>query len=186
MIINFQAVRGRLAALELMNLAEVVPDLEKILAELEISEHSAEAFGPLVIANGFFKSDGRFDYDPWGQAILAVIVYGADEETPIDVAAVAMANPNRFGTRKGQAGLLGASFLRSRGDEPCALFRNPLEWLQHEGRGTCVLNAIIAAPIIASFKGDLAAADVEHARWLVDSGAVPIQRLLVPAERNAA
>lgn len=185
MIVNFQAVRGRLAAFELMNQAEVNVELDEILTELDISEHSAEAFGPLVVTNGFFKS-GWFEYDPWGQAVLAFIVHDADEETPIDVAAVAMANPNRYGTRKGQAGLLGASFLRSRSDEPCDLFRNPLEWLQNDGQGACVLNPIIAALTIASFKGLFVAANVDHAGSLVESGAVPIERLLVPAERRAA
>jgi hypothetical protein len=184
-IVNLQAVRGQLAAHELTSQADVNLDLDEILAELGISEHTAQAYGPLVVTNGFFKS-GQFEYDPWGQAVLAFIVYGADGETPIDVAAVAMANPARFGTRKGQAGLLGESFLRSCGCEPCTLFRNPLEWLQNDGRGACILNAILGAPIISSFAGDLAAADIEHGRWLVQSGAVPVQRLLVPADRRAA
>jgi hypothetical protein len=153
MIVNLQAVRGRLAALELLDQAEVNVELDEILAELEISEHTAEALGPLVITNGYFES-GRFVYDPWSQAVLALIVHDA-EEAPIDVVAVALSRPDRFGTRKGQAGLLGEAYLSSNSDEPCPLFRNPLEWLAHEGRGVCILNPIIAAPLIASAKCDL-------------------------------
>jgi hypothetical protein len=184
MIVDLQAVRGRLAALELIDQAEANPDFNEIMKELDISQHAVEAFAPLVVTNGFFEA-GQFEYDPWSQAVLAFIVHDADE-TPTDVVAVAMSNPQRFGTRKGQSGLLGESYLRSNSTEPCALFRNPLEWLQSEGRGICVLNPIVAAPLIAAAKCDLVAPDLEHGRRVLQSGAVPAQKLLVPDSRRAA
>lgn len=184
MIVNLQAVRGQLAALELVNQAEVNADFDEIMEELGISEDTVEAFQPLVITNGFFES-GRFEYDPWSQAVLAFIVHNR-AETPIDVAAVAMSSPARFGTRKGQAGLLGEGYLQSSSNEPCALFRNPMEWLQNKGQGVCVLNPIIAAPLIAAARCDLIAPDLEHGRRILQSGAVPAQKLLVPIDRRAA
>jgi hypothetical protein len=184
MIISLQAVRGRLAAFELMDQEEVNLDFDEIMAELGICEHTVRAFEPLVLTNGFFEA-GRVEYDPWSQAVLAFIVQNVDEE-PIDVAAVAMSYPSRFGTRKGQAGVLGESYLLANSEEPCPLFRNPLEWLQHEGRGICVLSPIVAAPLIAAARCDLVASDLEHGRRILQSGVVPAQKLLIPDHRRAA
>jgi hypothetical protein len=183
-VVNLRVVRGQLAALELLDQAEVILDLDEILAELEISKHAGEMLGLLIVTNGFFEA-GHFDYDPWSQAVLAFIAHNTDEE-PLDVVAVAMSRPDRFGTRKRQAGLLGESFLRSGSHDPCPLFRNPLEWLQHNGDGVCVLDPILAAPLIAAAKCDLIAPDLEHGRRVLQSGAVPAQKLLIPGQRRAA
>jgi hypothetical protein len=182
-VVNLRVVRGQLAALELLDKGEVNLDLDEILAVLEISQHAGEMFGPLVVTNGFFEA-GHFGYDPWSQAVLAFIVQNADEE-PLDVVAVAMSRPDRFGTRKRQAGVIGEINLRS-DSKPCPLFRNPLEWLQHDGDGVCVLDPILAAPVIAAAKCDLIASDLEHGRRILQSGAVPAQKLLIPDHRRAA
>ncbi len=139
-LIDRRKVRGLLVAQELIDQAEVSLDFEVIMEVLCMTEHTVQAFEPLVLTNGFFE-EGHFEYDPWMQAVLAFIVHNSNDE-PVDVAAVALSRPSRFGTRLHQAVLLDESYLR---EEVCHMFRNPLEWLQHEGRGICVLGPVLYA-----------------------------------------
>jgi hypothetical protein len=184
MIIDLETVRARLAALDLMDRAEVIPDYDEMLSELEISEQARDALGPLVVTNGYFKAT-RFEYDPWDQTVLAFIVNGPDDESPLDVVAFALGRPERFGTRLGQASILGISNLHTCENGLCPLLGNPLEWLRENGRGVCILDPTLAAPLVAAAKCDFAVPDLELGRRLLRSGAVAPQKLFVPDTRAA-
>jgi hypothetical protein len=117
-------------------------------------------------------------------------VIDRDGETPLDVLAFSIANPERFGTCLGLAGLLGANEVDNQasyaGGQPCRLLRTPLKWLQAGCVGCAVmLDAQLAAPALNAAKGDLAAEDEDHARELVSGRAVDVDRLLVPLRRVA-
>jgi hypothetical protein len=49
-----------------------------------------------------------------------------------------------------------------------------------------VLNPRLAAPILAQAPGQFQCENEDHARWLIETGAVPISRLLVPARKASA
>jgi hypothetical protein len=61
---------------------------------------------------------------------------------------------------------------------------NP-SWLQASLKGCVVLDAKLAAPILAQAPGKFQCEDEDHARWLVESKAVEMEKLLVP-RRTAA
>jgi|RhiMetdeSRZDD1v2_1073273.scaffolds.fasta_scaffold469427_2 hypothetical protein len=187
MIVNLRKVKGQLAAHKLMCLAEANPDLDKILDGLGIPPGAAEALD-LQIAHGLFKED-RFEFDSYGEAVVAFVVNDPLGEFPLDVAVVSMADPSRYGTCNRQACLLGYESLErhstGKPSAPCPIYQNPGEWLQKRGRGLCILDPIAAAPLLAAAKCHFASSDREHARELVDSGAIPIQRLWI-RERWAA
>jgi hypothetical protein len=118
-------------------------------------------------------------------------ILDVDDETPIDVLAFSMREPAKFGTMLGLGGVLGANSVDNpasyAGGQPCRLLRTPLKWL-HDGCVGCavVLDPEIARPALSAAAGDLAAEDEDHARDLVSSGAVHVDRLLVPLLRAAA
>jgi hypothetical protein len=96
--------------------------------------------------------------------------------------------PHRYGRLLGYAGLLGgdavlnpASFTGS----PCPIWATPLAWLQSSLRGCVVLDAGLAAPVLARAPGAFQCKGEDHARWLVESGAVALEKLLVPARAAA-
>jgi hypothetical protein len=187
-IVNLEKARGQLAAHELMCLAEVNPDLNDILAELGISAETTEAFD-LCQAHGFFSSEGLFEFDSYGEAVLAFVVDEPMGGYPLDVLAISFVDPGRFGTRKGQAALLGHSFLREHTksqSDPCPVYPNPGVWLQNGGQGVCILTAIPAATFLTASGCHFAAWDRDCAQALVDSGAIPLHRLWVRDDRRAA
>jgi hypothetical protein len=169
-------------------MAEENLDFAEIMDDLGISQDTVKAFDPLL-AHGFIKS-GRFEFDSYGEAVLAFVVNDPFEGFPLDVLALSMAEPERFGTLKGQAALLGFQYLKQRRAEepsvPCLVFRDPLEWLQNDSRGACILDPVLAAPLLAATKCHFVSSDRDHAQELVDSGAIPLERLWVRNERWAA
>jgi hypothetical protein len=188
MIVNLRKVKGQLAARELACMAEENLDFAQIMGDLGISQDAVKAFDPLL-AHGFFKS-GRFDFDSYGEAVLAFVVNDPFVGFPLDVVAVSMAEPERFGTCKGQAALLGFQYLKQRGAKepsaPCLVFHDPLEWLQNNGEGAVIIDPIPAATLLAATRCNFVSSDKDHAQELVDSGAIPLERLWVRNERWAA
>jgi hypothetical protein len=122
--------------------------------------------------------------DELGEPAIVMIVRDVDALTAIDLVAWPIRRPNVYGTYFEYAGLLGgdavinpASFIAA----PCPIWATPLAWLQSGLRGCVVLNPRLAAPILAPAPGQFQCEDEEHAQWLIDTGAVPISQLLVPA-----
>jgi hypothetical protein len=107
----------------------------------------------------------------------------------IDLVGWPVRHPEAWGTYFGFAGLLGgdaavnpASFV----DGPCPIWSTPLAWLQADLRGCVVLDPRLAAPILRQAPGPFQCEDVDQAQWLVDTGAIAISELLVPARRAVA
>jgi hypothetical protein len=118
-------------------------------------------------------------------------VIDTDGETPLDVLAFSTVDSERFGTFLGLAGLLGSNEVDNlasyAGGQPCRLLRTPLKWLQAGCVGCAVvLDPELAKPLLTAAPGDLAAEDEDHARRLVESGAIDIKRLVIPVRRAAA
>jgi hypothetical protein len=141
--------------------------------------------GPLLLRTVSFDLDkGRFMIDELGEHAYVQAVHSEDNpEQVVDVLAWSASRPHLYGTYLGYAGLLGgdavlnpASFRES----PCPIWTTPLALLQTGLRGTVVLAADLAAPIISQALGKFQCENEDHARWLVDSGAVCVENLLVP------
>jgi hypothetical protein len=128
----------------------------------------------------------EFD-DELGEPAFIMIVRDVDTLTAIDFVAWPIRRPDIFGTYFEYAGLLGgdavinpSSFIEA----PCPIWGTPLAWLQSGLRGCVVLNPRLAAPILAQAPGFFQCEDEDHARWLVDEGAVVMNKLMVPARRT--
>jgi hypothetical protein len=137
----------------------------------------------------FDLDSGRFAIAALGEKAFVQAVHGEDPEQIIDIVAWSAMRPCRFGTFLGNAGLLGsdavlnpASFLRG---EPCPIWATPIAWLQSGLRGCVILNSALAAETIAQAPGKFQCEDEHHARWLVESHTISVEKLLVP-RRNAA
>lgn len=146
--------------------------------------------GPLVLRTVRFDLEwGRFAIDEMGERAYVQAVHSEnDPALIIDILSWSATRPHLYGTFFGHAGLLGgdavlnpASFIQS----PCPIWATPLAWLQSGLNGCVILDADLAKPVIARAPGPFQCENEEQAKWLVESGAVPIDRLLVP-ERRAA
>jgi hypothetical protein len=157
--------------------------LSETCKRLSISDHAADAFGPLVETTASFHCR-RFRYG--GIKSLALVANEADEETPIDVLAFSVADPAAYGTLLGQAGFLGKSFVSARSEEPCPIFRTPLEWLQQEGHGVVILEPAGAAVELKATACLFAVQDIAQAKYLLATKILPVSRLLVPKQGKAA
>ena len=127
--------------------------------------------------------------DEFGEPAFVMIVRDADAKTAIDLVAWPIKRPEVFGTYFEYAGLLGgdavlnpASFI----EDPCPIWATPLAWLQADLHGCVVLEPRLAAPILQQAPGPFQCEDDDQAGRLIDSGAVPISKLLVPARRGVA
>jgi hypothetical protein len=145
---------------------------------------------PLVLRTVRFDLErGRFAIDELGERAYVQAVHSEDDpDLIIDILAWSATRPHLYGTFFGHAALLGgdavlnpASFVEA----PCPIWTSPLAWLQSSLRGAVVLNAELAAPILARGPGLFQCEDADHARWLVESGAVAVDKLMVPG-RTAA
>jgi hypothetical protein len=145
--------------------------------------------GPIVSRSVIFDLDnGCFAVDPLGEgAFLQAAHSEKDAEQIIDIVAWSAMYPHRFGTYLGHAGLLGGDSVlnpASFAEESCPIWSVPLAWLQSGLKGCVVLHADLAAPIFARAPGKFQCEDEDHARWLVESGVLDVENLLVP--RRAA
>jgi hypothetical protein len=148
-----------------------------------------DRIGPIVLRSAIFDAEiSRFAIDALGEQAFVHAVHGEDPQHIIDIVAWSAMPPHRYGTFLGYAGLLGAdaalnpaSFI----EEPCPIWSGPLPWLQSGLRGCVVLCADLAAPILARAPGLFQCEDATHCKWLVERGAVAVEKLLVP-QRTAA
>ena len=132
---------------------------------------------------------GRFIIDELGEQAFVQAVHSEDRpDQIIDILAWSASRPHLYGTYLGYAGLLGgaavvnpASFVKG----PCPIWAMPLAWLQSGLNGCVVLDAELAKPVIARAPGLFQCEDAGHARWLVESGTIAVDKLMVP-ERTAA
>ena len=147
--------------------------------------------GPICLRRIFIEDgSGLFEFDDeLGEPAFVMAVHAVDAVTVIDVIAWPIMRPEAYGSFFGYAGLLGAdaavnpaSFIEA----PCPIWATPLAWLQADLHGCVVLNPPLAGPILASAPGCFQCEDVEHAQWLVDTGAIAVSELLVPARRAVA
>jgi hypothetical protein len=123
-----------------------------------------------------------------GERSFIQAISGEDPEQIIDILAWSANSPHRFGTFLGYAALLGADAVlnpASFTESPCPIWASPLAWFRSGLRGCVVLNAALAAPIFARAPGKFQCEDEDHARWLVGTGAVTVENLLVPGRAAA-
>jgi hypothetical protein len=148
-----------------------------------------DRIGPVTLRTVTFDLDrGRFAIDPLGEQAFVHLVHAEDAAQIIDIIAWSAMRPHRYGTYLGHAGLVGADAVLNPAsfvDEPCPIWATPLAWLQSNLRGCVVLDAELAAPILARVTGLFQCENADHARWLVESGTITVDRLMVP-ERTAA
>jgi len=188
---NIQTVRAKSAAFYLFQYEDCDPVLWHGLEDRGIDDDVIlDRTGPLALRSVVFDLDSRrFNVDPLGEKAYLHIVHSEDDPSrELDIVAWSAQRPNRYGTYFGYAGLLGGDAVlnpASYPDSPCPIWATPMAWLQSGLKGCVVLNAPLAAPIIARAPGMLQCEDVVHARWLVGSGAVVIEKLMVP-RRSAA
>lgn len=187
---NLKLIRAKVAAAYLYSDCEADPLVWHGLEYRDV-DYSAvlDRIGPIVLRSAVIDLEhGRFAIDPLGEQAFVQVVHSENPEQIIDILAWSAMRPNRYGTYLGYAGVLGADAIlnpASFAESPCPIWATPLAWLQSDLRGCVVLNATLAAPVIAQAPGRFQCEDEEHARWLVESGTVPIEKLLVP-RRTAA
>lgn len=187
---NLRFIRAKVAAAYLYQADDCDPLVWQGLEDRGVDyEAVLDRTGPMVLRSVAFDLDlGRFVIDTLGEQAYVHAVHGEDPEQIIDILAWSAMRPHRYGTFFGYSGLLGsdavvnsASFVEG----PCPIWATPLAWLQSDLRGCVVLNAALSARTIAKAPGKFQCEDAAHARWLVESAAIPVEKLLVP-RRNAA
>jgi hypothetical protein len=170
------APHGKLAALALCS-ESVSPVTDgPIVAhylDREGVDHSiaCSVAGPIVVQQVRFDRRGIFSFAIDGDPALVSIVNGEDAETPIDLVAWSAAEPARFGTYFGNAGVLGADLVVNPASYSSTGFlechRTPLAWLKAACRGCVVLRAKKAQPLLVRRLGPVMAADRRHAEMLL-------------------
>jgi hypothetical protein len=147
--------------------------------------------GPICLRRISIEDGSRiFELDDeLGEPAFVLAVHDVAAETIIDLVAWPIKRPQAFGTYCGYAGLLGgdaavnpASFIEA----PCPIWATALAWLQADICGCVVLDPRSATPVLRQAPGQFQCEDEDHARWLIDTDAVPISELLVPARRAVA
>lgn len=179
-----------LAALGIYDTTEPHPKLEAILKSQGV-DHKAivDRTGPLCLRRALID-EKTFEIDnELGEPAFVMAVHNIDKISVIDLIAWPIWRPEEFVTYFGFGAVLGGdtavnptSFV----DEPCPIWSMPLSWMQADLRGCVVLSPRLAGPILASAPGYFQCEDVEHAQWLVDTGAIAVSKLLVPARRAVA
>jgi len=187
------ALEAKLAVRDFCDFSEVDPLCWQTLQDNGVDFGAVtNIVGPICLRSVTFIDDGGFVYDELGETGFAFVVADVDAETPIDILAFSARDPSMFGTLLRQAALLGADRdldpASYYGDKPCPLWRSPLRWLQEGCEGAVVLAPIPAATVLARAPGMLAAEDIQHARQLTKSAAIPMHKLVVPVDpvRKAA
>ena len=185
-----QVIRAKIAAAYLYA-DDADPSVWRGLSDRRVNyDETIDRTGPLVLRTVRFNLEmGRFAIDELGERAYVQAVHSEDDpDLIIDILAWSATRPHLYGTFFGHAGLLGGDAVlnpASFKEAPCPIWASPLAWLQSSLRGAVVLNAELAAPILARTPGLFQCEDADHARWLVESGAVAVDKLMVPA-RTAA
>lgn len=185
-----EAIRSKVAAAYLYQNDDSDPVVWHGLEFRDVDyEAVLDRTGPIVRRSVVFDVElGRFAIDPLGEQAFVQAVHGDNPEEIVDILAWSAMRPHRYGTFFGYAGLLGADAVlspASSNESPLPIWATPLAWLQTNLNGCVVLNATLAAPILARASGKFQCEDAEHAHWLVESGAIAVEQLLVP-RRTAA
>jgi hypothetical protein len=177
------------AAINLFGFEEVNPRLEFILKNQGVNYAAIiDRTGPICLRRiSIDEGSGSFEFDDeLGEPTFTLAVNHVDAETVIDLIGWPIWRPESFCTYFRRAGLLGgdaavnpASFVES----PCPIWATPLAWLQSGLRGCVVVDPRLAAPILRQAPGRFQCEDEVQAGWLVETGAVALSELLVPARR---
>jgi hypothetical protein len=180
------------AAMNLFASTEPSRKLEATLKAQGIDYRAiVERTGPICLRRITVEDDtGTFEIDAeLGEPAFILAVHAVDAETVIDLVGWPIYQPEAWSTYFGFAGLLGgdaavnpASFI----EEPCPIWASPLAWLQGGLRGCVVLEPRLAATILRQAHGLFQCEGREHAKWLVEGGAVAATNLKIPSVRAAA
>ena len=185
-------IRVQRTALELFASEEVNLNALKVLRKQGVKLDAVQdRCGPICLRRIFVEDGaGLFEFDDeLGEPAFVMAVHGTDAETVVDLVAWPIRWPEVFGTFFNFAGILGAdavvdpaSFI----EEPCPIWASPLAWLQSGLRGCVVLEPRLAATILRQAHGFFQCESREHAKWLVEGGAVAATNLKIPKSRAAA
>jgi hypothetical protein len=184
-MVNFDSVR---LYRWLLSVAGPNPELYRFLRTNNVD--LGHIFNLLHGAVGFCRCSVGGLWRPAEDSVV-LPVFEADDETPVDVLAFSIAKPTCFATMLGLGAVLGANSIDNPstyiGGQPCRLLRTPLAWLEAGMVGCAVvLDPKLARPALDAAPGDLASDDEGHARELVGSKAVDIDKLLIPVRTAAA
>ncbi len=186
---SFPPLQATLAAHRLFSSSE--PDFELWQAlkansvNLDLVTNLA---GPIVRTLVTFLSNGLYQPDSFGEIALAMAVHGEDAETVTDLVAWPARHPETFGTLFG-ASVLGLDSLTnpaSYANGPCCLYSSPLAWLQADCAGAVVLDYAKAKAALQAVPGAVTTDTLDLAEFLMQTGTVPANRLLVPSTWRAA
>ena len=185
-----RATSGRLAAAKLFEATELDLVGEAWLREQGVDTALAwNLVGPICRHSCKFYTDGSFTYDTLGEQSYCLVLTEEDAETPIDVLAWSIREPEVFGTLLGQAAIAGADTIANPASYcsgPCPLWQTPLRWLQEGCQGGVVLDPENARPLLENAPGILLCESWDHANDLVKAGAVTKAKLVIPKLRRAA
>jgi hypothetical protein len=145
--------------------------------------------GPICRRLARFEG-GTFELDEdLGQSAFILAVHATDAERVIDLLGWPIFEPDLFATYFGFAGVLGGDMALNPASfyiEPCPIWQNPLDWLRSDLKGCVILDTGLAAPLLRHAPGQFQCAGAHHAKWLIETGTIAADRLLVPATRSAA
>ena len=135
------------------------PEVAALLQPLRLPAEGVPVWGveSVTVEHGYYAPD------PTGRA--AIIVPVADDGRLIDLAATGLAS-RRIATRTGLGTALGQSALDRAlvHRVPLHHFGDPIEWLQHRGAGSVVLDWRAAAFVLADLAGIACTSEVLAAR----------------------
>ena len=131
-----------------------------------------EAFAGVLAVLPVEIGNGIFTFSEAGEHAAVFEVLGDDAATSIDLCAVSVADPSRFGVAVGNAAVLGSFHVQNPAtwsfDRLLQIYRNPLSWLRGACAGAVVLNHAAAPAVFREALGPLLAEDADHARDLRD------------------
>lgn len=130
---------------------------------------------------------GHFAFSQDGEDSLVFEVLGDDDLTVIDLCAVSLAEPHRFGSGAGRAFVLGEANVRNPVSwtfgHHLRVHRSPLLWLRCRCQGIVIVDHLFAPVVLRDTLGQLLAEDEEHARVLrqmLSTPAVPWWKIVYP------
>lgn len=153
--------------------------------DIEIDEIT-NLVGPVCRHAVTFYGATRFEFDPFGEGAFCIVLTDEDAKTELDVLAWSARDPVTFGTLLGQAGLAGAAAITNpasyTGGKACPVWRTPLDWLRAGCEGACVVDPIMARPVLARAPGMLLVEHFDHAQELHINGALQARQIVMPEE----
>jgi len=162
-----------------------------------LKEHGVEIgvagrhIGGVAVTSICLYPGARFDFSVEDDnEALVFEVFGADDETVVDLAAIPVANKAAVTTMFGRCTLLGLSAALNPATYfmggSLAVHETALDWLRSGWRGAAIVDAGQAARILRDLQGPIAAANMLHGRRLkalIET--VPKPSILVPERRVA-